>query len=322
MGAKGDLIFVILVVFAIGIVWVFTGGPERARLNPGIFLKPPAPLGSGETYGGVNISKSSIGLNLNGGDRAVRDEAVKVADNLDKIEQELEEAKIRGDFSQFENKIMIRKSTYGPKGTDAEDEYIELYASNRNNEKIAITGWTLESMISGKRFTIGGANEIYRSGIINSEPELKLAPNENVIISTGRSPVGASFRINKCIGYLEQFQDFYPSLSRSCPDPSDDFDSFAVLPANDFTCEDIVDRISQCEMRLNSLPIGTSNECSNFISNNISYTGCVKNHQNDLDFLGREWRVFLGRSEEIWRAKREIIRLLDTEGKIVDTYTY
>ena len=37
MNAKNDLIFVILMIAAIGFVWFFTGGVERARLNPGAY---------------------------------------------------------------------------------------------------------------------------------------------------------------------------------------------------------------------------------------------------------------------------------------------
>lgn len=309
-GAKGDLIFVIFAVVAIGVVWVFTGGPERTKLDPGAFLRPPAPLGSGEAYGGIDFSSSrSVMLDLQR-----RQDARATGEPLD--------IPIISGLSDYEKKVTIRKSTAGVSKTSAEDEYITLTASRSNNEKISITGWRLESLISGEGFTIGGATEIYISGVINSEPAIKLAPGETAIISTGRSPIGASFKTNKCTGYLEQFQDFSPRLSRQCPRPNDEFDDFAVMPINDFTCDDIINRTNTCEMILGSLPIGTSNQCSNFISQNINYTGCIKNHRDDLDFFGKEWRVYLGRSEEIWRKKREVIKLIDTQGKIVDTYTY
>jgi len=278
-GAKGDLIFVVFAILAIGIVWLFTGGPERARINPGAFLKPPAPLGSGETYGGINFDRTSVGLDL--GSRSGTGIGATT-------EEELEDARINGGFSEFENKITIKKSSRGPSETSPEEEYVVLSASRSNKEKVSITGWQLESMITNKKFTIGGATEIFISGVINSEPNIKLAPGETAIISTGRSPIGASFKINKCTGYFEQFQDFSPSLSRQCPRPSYEFDNFAVIPVNDFTCEDIVDRLRTCEMPLGSLPIGTSNECGVFISQNINYTGCVKNHRDDLDFLGKD----------------------------------
>ena len=67
MGAKSDLIFVILVIIALGFVWVFTGGPGRARLNKGIFLKPPAPLDSGKTYGKINLGGSQVKVSTGGG---------------------------------------------------------------------------------------------------------------------------------------------------------------------------------------------------------------------------------------------------------------
>lgn len=312
MGAKEDLILVIIIIIGLGIVWFFTGGPERARLNPGAFIKPPAPLGSGETFGRFTFNLPRIGIS--------RDKIVKTQDELGETLDEIKDAQKKS--SEFENKIIIEKRTTGLIKTTAKEEYLTISASRRNEENISIGGWQLESLISKKKVVIGGAAPLFRSGVINSEPTISLKAGEKIIISTGRSPIGASFRVNKCAGYFEQFQDFSPRLRASCPRPSDEFDRFANMPINDFTCEDIVDRMRSCEMPLSSLPIGTTNECSEFISSAINYTGCVKNHRDDLDFIEDEWRVFLGRSEELWREKRETIRLLDNEGKVVDTYTY
>lgn len=317
MGAKGDLILVILIVLGLGIAWLFTGGPERAR-EEGAFIDQPDPLGSGETYGKFRF------LPFISGDRpsSIEGEVNKVQDGLESVSDELEDAKASGEFSKYEDKIVIEKRGAGPKGDSPEEEYVIISASRRNNEKISITGWQLESMISKKKVTIGGATPLFISGVINSEPTISLSPREEVVISTGRSPIGASFRTNKCTGYFEQHQDFKPALKKSCPSPKDEFDSFANIPVTDDICEDFVDGISKCKMPLDAFPLGMSNQCSEFIGANINYTGCVKNHRNDLDFFGSEWRVFLGRSEELWREKRETIRLLDSEGKVVDTFTY
>lgn len=314
-GAKGDLMFVIFAILAIGLVWFFTGGSERARMDPGAFLKPPSPVGSGEIYGNINIKSGSVNIGSNEQDISNKDELTETQD-------EIRTSKTNSGFSEFDGKITIKKSSYDLNKTSPNDEYLTLYANNRNNEKISITNWTLESVISGKKIKIGKGVEVYTSGIINTEQNINVAPGETVIITTGRSPIGISFKLNKCTGYFEQFQDFSPSLPKRCPYPDDEYDSFAVIPANDFTCEDVIDDIRRCEMSLNALPLGTTNECSNFIAQNINYTGCVKNHKNDLDFIEKEWRVFLGRNEKLWREKREIIRLLDNEGKVVDTYTY
>jgi hypothetical protein len=293
MGAKGDLIFVILIIITLGVVWLFTGGPERAR-NQGVFIKPPAPLDSGETYGKVNVGggvQVKVGVGAGSG---ANTSAVKTKNN-----------------------------SSGPKKTSVEDEYITITASSRNKEKISITGWKLDSMISKNQISIGGATEVFRSGIVNIESPLKLAPGESVIIATGRSPIGASFKINKCSGYQEQFQNFSPQLSKKCPDASDEFDDIvSSIPATDNVCEGFVDSINRCEMVVNALPLGASNQCSEFISETLNYTGCVKKHKDDLDFFTKEWRVFLGRSTKLWRIKRETIRLIDNSDKVVDTYTY
>jgi hypothetical protein len=312
MDAKNDLILVIFIIIGLGIVWFFTGGAERERATPGAFLRPPAPLGSGEKYGGFIFNLPRVGIN--------KDE---ITENQDEISQTLDDIKSsQGESSRFENKITIEKRTAGPAETSPTEEYLIISASQRNEKNISITGWQLESLISKKKALIGGGTELFRSGVINSESSILLKPGEQAIISTGRSPIGASFRVNKCVGYFEQFQDFSPTLRTSCPRPSDEFDKFANIPINDFTCEDIVNRMRACEMPLFALPIGTTNECSEFISININYTGCIKNHKDDLDFEEDEWRVFLGRSEELWRMKRETIQLIDNEGKVVDTFTY
>lgn len=321
MGAKGDLLLVIFIIGALGIVWAITGGPERARENQGLFLKPPAPLDSGEIYGKINLNISSVGIDLEG-KGGESGEAVNAQSTFNKTGVGSKDAKARGEISQFENKIAIKRSSTGPKKNSVNEEYVALSASSKNIGSVSLAGWQLESMITRKRAVIGGAIEIYMSGIINQQPPLHLAPGETVIIATGRSPVGASFKINKCVGYFEQFQDFSPRLSKRCPDANDEFNKMASIPVNDFVCEDFIDDISRCEMPLSSFPLGASNECSGFVSENINYTGCVKNHKNDLDFLDKEWRVFLGRNEELWREKRETVRLLDNEGKVVDTYTY
>ena len=317
MNAKNDLIFVILMIAAIGFVWFFTGGVERARLNPGAFLKPPAPLGSGEVYGKFIVNTTSVSIDKND------NKSDKIQDAFNVVADELKDTQILENFSQYENKIIIKNTTYGPKRNFDEGEYLTLFASNKNNDNISVTGWQIESIITKKRIIIGGAVEIFRSGVVNSAPPLFLAPGETVIVSTGRSPIGVSFKINKCVGYFEQFQNFSPGLNRWCPSPRDEFDDFAnIPPPNDILCEDFVDKIGSCEIYLSSFPVGISNECAVFVSQNINYTGCVKNHKNDLDFLGNEWRVFLGRSEELWRERREVIRLLDNEGKVVDVLTY
>ncbi len=45
-----DVLFVVGGLAILVALWFFSGGPEKADLR-GIFLSPPAPLGTGEAYG-------------------------------------------------------------------------------------------------------------------------------------------------------------------------------------------------------------------------------------------------------------------------------
>jgi len=48
----GDLLGIIGVIILIWFIWLFTGGPARyEKENPGPYIKAPAPLDTGETYG-------------------------------------------------------------------------------------------------------------------------------------------------------------------------------------------------------------------------------------------------------------------------------
>lgn len=317
MDARKDLFFVILIFAGFWVVWFSTGGPERATSRGGLFLFPPAPLGSGEVYGPSSQKGDSFESK-----RSIEIEIEKVGRELEQVAKELEKLEAQGEASQYKGMVTIEHSTVGPRATDVNKEYVVLNASSRNNQSIRITGWTIESLITKRSMKIGGVAILPRSGIVNSESPLYLPPGEKVIISTSRSPIGSSFRTNKCTGYFEQFQDFTPRLKSSCPYPEDELVDFSTIPFTDDLCYDYVDRLPRCQIVLDALPPNLSNSCNIFINENISYTGCISNHRNDFDFFGKEWRVFLNRDEELWREKREILKLLDDNGKTVDVFTY
>lgn len=317
MDARKDLFFVILIFAGLWIVWFSTGGPERATSKGGLFLYPPAPLGTGQVYGPSSQKGDSLE-----GRKSIEREIEKVQRELEQVAEELEKLEFKREESPYKGMISIERSTVGPRAADVNKEYVVLKATRQNNQSVRITGWTIESLITKRSMKIGEATILPRSGVVNSESPLYLPPGEKVIISTSRSPIGSSFRTNKCTGYFEQFQDFTPRLMRSCPYPEDELVDFSTIPFTDDSCYDYVDRLPRCQMVLDALPPNLSNSCNIFINENISYTGCIENHRNDPDFFGKEWRVFLNRDEELWREKREILRLLDNNGKTVDVFTY
>jgi len=77
----------------------------------------------------------------------------------------------------------------------------------------SVTGWRLSS--SGRNWIIGFASSLPLQGMINEEVPVVITRQSKLIISWDRSPIGVSFRENKCTGFLGTFQEFVPPLNPS-----------------------------------------------------------------------------------------------------------
>jgi hypothetical protein len=124
------------------------------------------------------------------------------------------------------------------------------------------------------------------------------------------------------MGYFEQYQDFTPSISRSCPRPLDELEEYYDGDLyNDEACETYIKKVPRCTLS-SGIPPELTYSCRLVIQNYLHYNGCVRAHQHENDFFDNEWRIYLGRTGNLWREKRETIRLYDAEGKLVDQYSY
>ena len=315
MDGRGEFFLVMFVVFILAVAWFITGGPQRS-VGEGPFLSPPPPLGTGGTYGWGFVPKINFGgLNIFSGSSTTQNQITRYRDEFDELAE-------FGDPSPYRDRITL--SSYGGTyATKADEEYITIEASSSNTNPIRISGFKLESAVSGVIFPIGNATRLPRSGIVNDETPVFLGPGESAIITTGRSPTGSSFRTNLCTGYFEQFQDFNPSLRRECPLPSDELpQTVENIRAYGSSCFDFIDRLSRCAIVTQALPLDISNSCSDFMAKHFSYNGCIDTYRNQPDFFKSEWRIFLGRSDPLWRDDRELIRLLDESGKTIDVLSY
>jgi len=290
--------WIIFVLVILWVVWFLTGGPNSGKTGAP-FLRPPAPLGTGEIYGDLPLPPGI---------------AQREVSNINEDDTASNEV-----ISIFKGSINLRFGNTRAK--DARTEYVEVFASYNNTQPINITGWKLKSAVSGKSATIGRGVYLPFSGIINNEENIFLNPGDRAIITTGHSPKGVSFRLNTCTGYFEQYQDFNPTLSKQCPRPGDEDLPLGQGGLKD-ACIDYIERLPSCIAHTQALPIGTSPECSEYINKNIHYNGCIKIHKNDSDFYKPEWRIFLKRDSELWKEKRETIKLLDFTGKTIDSLSY
>jgi len=303
----------LLVVGLIGfifVLWFASGAPRDAlsRDSVGIVAYPVA-LGDAGDF--RNAPGSGTQASQSG---------------LENVSEELQEFFNNEDAerSPYAGKIQIVKSTSGPSSSILRREYIELRASQNNDGPIAITGWTLESLVSKKKREIPSGTEVASSGRVTVPTTIRVFPGEEVFVSTGRSPVGYSFRVNKCSGYFEQYQDFIPSISTySCPRPINELKNVGLsfIEVGD-ECYDMIERYPGCTIQDTKDKPYLPATCHLFIAEELHHNACVLRHRNDADFWQDEWRVFLGLDSELWRSEREIIRLSDSEGRTVDVFTY
>ncbi len=295
--ATRDFLFFVAILFVLGVLWVLSGGPSQ---------------NSGGLLGGQRLGFSPIERN---GERGTQEE------RYEEIRERYGDARDFGETSPHWGLVTINSSR-GMKETRVQEEYLILEVSRNLKEPLTVTNWRIQSMVSNKSVSIPEATKISTSGTVNIEQPLVVSPRDVLYVATGHSPTGYSFKVNKCSGYFEQFQNFTPRLEKSCPLPLDELD-FAESDPIRFggDCLDYIEDIPRCHMPIDALPIGFNNSCALFITEKINYNTCVENHRNDTDFFEPEWRVFLRQNEELWDT-RDIVRLLDEEGKVVDVLSY
>jgi|SRR3989344_2097386 len=208
------------------------------------------------------------------------------------------------------------------RSTDPMREYALIKVSNSAKNPILVTGWKLQSKTSGMSVNVPKGTYLFFTSTLNSEENVYLSAGDMMYLITGYSPNGISFKLNKCSGYLEQFQNFIPPLPNNCPYPRDeDLSKIANITAND-DCLDYIESFPNCRTQTGLLPVTWTYECKNFIETKLNYSSCVNTHKPDSDFYQHEWRIYLRRSASIWKSRRENIILYDNLGKIVDTLEY
>lgn len=250
--------------------------------------------------------------------RQINDTKYKV----DVLQKKLDEEQAKKYQSKYKDIVDLY---YINRSNDSTQEYIALHVNNNATTTVPITGWTIKSLSSGSSVKIPQGTYLFFAGTVNSEQDIYLSPNDTVYIVTGISPNGSSFKVNKCSGYLTQYQTFVPYIPEQCPAPRDENLSKIPKTVYNDTCFDYIERMPSCKIQDTSLPPGStkwSAECIDFIYKKINYPACIDTHKNDRDFYKNEWRVYLKRSEHLWKSSREDVVLLDNEGKIVDEIKY
>ncbi|HEY4489039.1 MAG TPA: hypothetical protein VJA87_00995 [Candidatus Paceibacterota bacterium] len=292
-------------VFAF-LLWVSTGGPTRPISFAGPFITPITD---------VDDTQEGYGEDINVGSGERRSGIWSVRSIFGRFENSVGEEENVGPVSPQAGSIRIVSRAGGPSGTSPDKEYIAVRAENAS---IDITGFTVASSRSGVNAIIPQAAVTPGGALTN----VVLGDGDEAVITTGSSPLGSSFRENKCIGYLGITSFIPPLANRSCPSPTEELGYGYTGSASSYDeCRAIVSNFPRCETQ-RSAPDEASGECKAFIESRLNYEGCVNTHFNDEDYQGDTWRVYLNRGNELWRSDNETIRLLDREGRTVDIYSY
>ncbi len=307
-----DAWFFVGVFVFIFLIWIATGGPLHPISFTGSRLALPDALGGG-TY--ISFPRASFGTGTS-------HVSLPSSSNSGTAVTQSLGGSIFGISSPYREMVSLSHYVSGAGSADARDETVGISIPQNADQSVDLSGWKLVSEATGFFATIPNGTAVPTSGIVNHMQHIVLTPGERATIISGRSPIGTSFRENKCIGYLSAFQRFSPSLPQNCPMPSDDLVSFyGAYYIRDPNCIDYVNGLSRCQVDV-SPPSTLSSACRNFVVKYLNYNGCVAAHQNDSNFNGNTWHIYLGRTSSMWRTKHEVVKLLDDRGKTVDTFSY
>ena len=232
---------------------------------------------------------------------------------ISKIEKEFEK-------SPYYKKIEF-ENVSGARSKNASGEYLILKAKKSNRGKIRVDGWKVFEVDGGVSYLIPKAIERKLPVVVQKTHETLISPGNIIILSTGTSPIGYSFKIHKCLGYREQFKNFYPKIKASCPTPNEELLRDTSVSSEDYLCAAFVDRIRNCTATTR-YPNELSSRCKKFIKDTFTEENCIKKHHQDPNFVGKEWRLFLRNKEEIWTNDHSILILLDQENRLVDYIQY
>ena len=350
---ENDLLWVGSMIGLLFFLWLFTGG--SARIQNGPFIKPLAPVGTGESYG--NLSQPRVGSTtiLTSDTSDISGSNPTSQTNRNSVSSpRLNESNSPADIrtSRYKGLITLYSGSAFYE-INSNKEYITIRGSREIKTPINISGWTLKNGGRDRYYDISGqirqgqtssakipkAVLVWEKNKVMTVVPIKVEANQNVQVVSGSFPpignyaIRDNFRVNKCTGYIANQSGYYnifnPNVSYNCPRvETEPGASTLYVQCYDYvrslgTCQKPDFREDWCRAHAEDsarwTPIcSLPTTCKNFVQKYASYENCVANHRLDKDFLQPEWRVFLGSTWEIWASRQETITLYDSEGKIVD----
>ncbi len=221
-------------------------------------------------------------------------------------------ASTTGDRSPYYGQVRFGSVYAGSGGSFGQ---ISLYAYFTNESTTAdVTGWLIKSNRGG--LYIPQAVPIY-------EP-LGLAPETDIILHYGdtldlySSSAPVNLRLNECIGYLPNRNQFIPQLPQTCPYFSDR----AAIQSFTGACQNYILSLGSCQLPDLSSPQIPTNDyaCRQYIQSHFRYSSCFEEHYADYNFLSNQIWAWTGSTP--LDPFHDTVTLYDKNGLVVDTYSY
>jgi hypothetical protein len=328
------VLLICIIILFIG-YWIFTGGLSRS-ISIARGLDNPLNFFFSTTTGGairlpgqpdspidfIDVTQMEKGPGYRQGGPVTQNQLDVLESQYQELLAQAKDPRNFGNPSPYRNQVTFGISTAQEKSPAS--EYVTLQAGYGNTAPISLAGWSLQSAVTGVRVALPQAASSFISGILNQTQPVSLAAGGSAIVMTGASPVGISFRENKCSGYLGELQTFVPELPRSCPTGAEELPVNGPNVANfGDVCVDYIQRVPTCHFPgKDPAPAGISTNCLKFVVDRLSYNGCVYAHRVDSNFYSGTWRLYLTSSTQLWRDTHDVVRLLDDQGRTVDVLSY
>ena len=203
-----DLKAIALILTCAWFIWFWNGGPQKyeASQQKPFLMKPTEIVVNdiwqdpfiSEQYGGIPNATVNGSVNVNLGNSQVP----SLGGGTVSVGSGMKKYGLFGKPVSYVNK---------GKADSSGKSYIQIDYQSFNKASLNFTGLTLRDFF-GKRITVGQASLLPYQGRVNPLSDIIVYPGSTVYFIEGQSPIGVSFRVNKCIGTLAQFQNYYPPL--------------------------------------------------------------------------------------------------------------
>ncbi len=181
---------------------------------------------------------------------------------------------------------------------------------------IDVTGWRL-TYNKGQVIVPTAAADYMPSGF-EYPGDVALSSGDVLNVYSSQSPLNVNFRMNQCIGYLNNAYTFTPTLPQNCAAVYDRSEIATFSGA----CQNYILSLWGC-----SVP--SADQLNNFsgepacqsVLNRFNYTYCYNRHRFDTGFFTNDWRVWLG-GQIGFDQSHDRVLLWDKNGLLVDEYIY